>query len=127
MPQIQRKYPRVAFDQPADIAVRIRGERIRIPVTIRSISCEGVGLSLAPEHRQHIPRGATVILSFDADGGDFEIPGRVVWSVSPTSVPGEVDVGVRLQLELAPYVMRQAYASWIVSVLQEAVATNRAF
>jgi Tfp pilus assembly protein PilZ len=113
-----RKYPRVDVNQPAVLTVRVPDQALahRVPVAIKSISCEGVGVALA-DTRYRLERRATVTMHFDVDGRHFEIPGQVVW-VTPASAQGKPDVGVRFTLALAPNEMRQSYAHWIVNLLR---------
>jgi Tfp pilus assembly protein PilZ len=113
-----RKYPRADVNQPGVLTVRIPDQALahRVPVAIRSISCEGVGIALT-DTRYRLERRATVTMHFDVDGKHFEIPGQVVW-VTPASGAGKPDVGVRFTLALAPLEMRQSYAHWIVNLLR---------
>jgi hypothetical protein len=113
-----RKYPRVDVDQPGVLTVRVPHQPLaqRVPVAIKSISPEGVGVALA-DTRYKLERRATVTMHFDVDGRHFEIPGQVVW-VAPPATPGRPDVGVRFTLALAPHDMRKSYANWIVNLLR---------
>jgi hypothetical protein len=113
-----RKYPRADVNQPGVLTVRLPDQALahRVPVAIRSISCEGVGIALT-DTRYRLERRATVTMHFDVDGKHFEIPGQVVW-VAPPAVPGKPDVGVRFSLALAPVEMRTSYANWIVNLLR---------
>lgn len=96
--------------------------RVRVPMTIRSLSCEGVGLALQSPLSVPLRRGTGVVLHFAAGDRDVVLPGQVVW-FSPE--PGRTfDLGVRLQLELAEARSRQAYATWIVDVTRREQQTG---
>jgi Tfp pilus assembly protein PilZ len=114
-----RKYPRVDVNQPGVLTVRVPDQLLahRVPVAIKSISPEGVGVALT-DTRYRFERRATVTMHFDVDGRHFEIPGQVVW-VTPPSGQGKPDVGVRFTLALAPNEMRKSYALWIVNLLRQ--------
>jgi hypothetical protein len=125
----RRKYPRVGLERPCDVELRMpqgRGptRRVRVPMTIRSLSCEGAGLALQEPLPAPLDRGAGVVLHFSAGDQAVILPGHVVW-YSPE--PGRaLEVGVRLQLELAEARSRQAYATWIVDVTRrEALGRRR--
>ena len=53
----------------------------------------------------------------DRELGQCELPGRVAW-IANDGADGPFDLGVRFQLELAQLHMRQAYARWIVGLIQ---------
>ncbi len=97
--------------------MRVGGSRESIPITIRSLSCEGCGV-LFSAVRRRVPRGTHVTIRFGARGpGRFELPGRVAWTARD-GANGAFDLGVRFQLELAQLRMRQTYARWIVGLIQ---------
>ncbi len=115
---VPRKYPRAEIDQPGVLSVRMPSlqETRRVPVAIRSISCEGVGLVLGSE-RCPLERRATVTMDFIIEGFHYQIPGLIVW-VAPPTAKGPLDVGVKFQLAAVTNETRQAYARWIVSFLR---------
>ena len=127
MNTVSRKYPRAAIDEPGVMTVRASDPKHparRLSIAIRSISCEGAGLVL-PEGRFPLERRSTVTMDFRAGGHRFEIPGVIVWVAdSAASVP--LDVGVRFVLAAVPNETRQAYAHWIVDLLQRRGVTAQA-
>jgi hypothetical protein len=125
MPTPQRRYPRVPFDKPGQLEVRVSPRRaptrrMHVPVTIRSISCEGVGIALREPQALPIGRGASVTMHFSIGRYELQLPGRVAWHRDRGESTYPFDLGIRLQLELAPVEMRQAYATWIVGVIARA-------
>jgi hypothetical protein len=116
--QANRKYPRAGVDQPGVMSFRVGEQRLerRVPVAIRSISCEGVGVSLGGE-RCSLDRRTVVTMEFKVDSHHFQIPGQVVWTARPGE-PGQMDMGVRFQLAMVPSAMRETYARWIVGLLK---------
>lgn len=112
-----RRYPRVPVEQSGELVARVGGSRESIPITIRSLSCEGCGVEFRTGRRR-VPRGTHVTIRFgDRELGRFELPGRVVW-IAREGANGPFDLGVRFQLELAQLQMRRAYARWIVRLIQ---------
>jgi hypothetical protein len=90
--------------------------RVRIPVTICTISPEGVGLAFDEPSDLKLYRGATVMMRFSTDRKKLEIPGRVAWYKADQPL----GIGIQLRLELAPAAIRQEYADWIVVTLMKA-------
>ena len=90
---------------------------LRLPVAIRSISPEGVGVSLGNE-RCTLERRTTVMVNFVVEGHKFEIPGQIVWVAGSKAPRGPLDIGVRFTLAAVPNEIRQAYARWIVDFLR---------
>lgn len=115
---VRRKYPRATIQEKATLTIRepVTKTASRLPVDIRSISCEGVGLKL--HNKQPLEHRSTVKMDFSIDGRRFEIPGLIVWVASAGSVPGPLDVGVRFLLAAVPHETRQAYAAWVVNLLR---------
>jgi hypothetical protein len=119
--QTERRYPRVAIEQDGELEVRVGAGRVSVPVTIRSISCEGAGITFSAR-RPTLCRGATVTMRFRSSARDsFVLPGRVAWCAPNGERRGDFDVGVRFQLELAQNQTRQRYAHWIVRLIREAI------
>jgi len=113
----QRRYPRAAINEPAHLTLRTREQNRRLPVSIRSISPEGVGLALK-DTSQALALRATVRMDFSIAGRPFEIPGVIVWVAGAAAASGGVDVGVRFLLATVTHETRQAYASWVVELLR---------
>ena len=117
---VPRRFPRLVFDTPAEVEVtapvaqrRLR-RSVRVPATIRSLSCEGAGLQLGlGAATLNLIAGASVMLRFTAEESQLELPGLVAWCHTSK---GEQHVGVRLQLELARAFARHTYATWIVAL-----------
>lgn len=125
----QRQYPRIAIDHPGSLAAKVLGnEQITLPVAIRSISCEGVGLVLGNRDWPLKVR-APVRVNFKIDQHhDFDLPGVIVWLANPRDTAAPLDVGVWFQLALAANATRQTYARWIVDLLRTSgPARTRAF
>ena len=114
-----RKHPRATIEEPGVITVREWNRRAparRLQVTIRSISHEGVGLALA-DGRGTLDRRANATLDFKVGGRRFEIPGSIVWVAGPSAPPGPLDVGVRFVLAAVTSETREAYARWVLGLL----------
>ena len=114
-----RRYPRATIQAPAVMTVKVPGTPIarKVAVSIKSISPEGLGLSLAGE-RFPVETKAMVTMDFHIDSKHFEIPGLVAWVASP-SAKGDMDLGIRFQLAMVPNAVRTAYAQWIVDFLRK--------
>jgi hypothetical protein len=123
MGHVQRRYPRVPLDQPGEMEINVRGEpgtsgrNLRVPVTIRTVSCEGMGLALRRKDLPGVGVGATVTMRLLVGGVNVEIPGRIAW-FDPREPQGRFDLGVRLQLEIARAAMRQQWAEWVVGLIR---------
>ena len=112
----QRRFPRIPFLQTGEIEIRSKDfDKVRVPISIRTVSCEGVGLHVTQSSAIGIKRGTSVTLHFVAGDSRLEIPGRVAWATE------ERDVGIKLQLALAGAATRHAYAAWIVDTTKRAV------
>lgn len=114
---VSRKSPRAPIDEPGMLTVRTREQHRRVPVAIRSISCEGAGLALR-DRAQRVERRTTIRMDFTIDGRPFEIPGLVVWVADGAAPEGTLDVGVRFLLAAVTHETRQAYARWVVEILR---------
>lgn len=115
---VRRKYPRATIQERGTLTIRESHTKTpsKLPVDIRSISCEGVGLKL--HQRQPLEHRSTVRMDFSIDGRRFEIPGLVVWVANTAAEPGPLDVGIRFLLAAVPHETRQAYAAWVVNLLR---------
>lgn len=120
---VQRRYPRVPFEQPGEMEIRVRvhagasARAVRVPVTIRTVSCEGMGLALRSRDLQGLGVGTSVTMRLDTGNGRLEIPGRIAW-LDPRHPETRYDLGVHLRLELARAVMRQQWAEWVVGLIR---------
>jgi hypothetical protein len=112
-----RQYPRIPLDNPAQLEIvrhlRKRCQWDPLSVTIRTASCEGVGLVLHDQTPEPLLRRDKVLLSLKAGNAPINIPGHVVWSNQGES--GDMDLGIRLDLAFARAVDRRIYSSWVVA------------
>ncbi len=112
-----RQYPRIPLDSPAQLKIlshlRKKCDWPSLPVTIRSASCEGVGLVLHQETPTQLLRRDKIQLSLRIDDSPMLLPGHVVWSNQDTD--GGLDLGIRLDLAFARAADRRVYSSWVVS------------
>ena len=111
-----RRFPRVAYRAPGELELHSRhlddsSETIRIPVELSSMSCDGVGLSVADQ--SNLIPGSQVTLSFVVEDGEIELPARVVWAAGARA-------GLRLRLARADADARQSFANWIVPLTNKA-------
>lgn len=113
-----RRYPRVPFEARGEMEVRGEQEPVRIPMTVRSISCEGAGVVLA-DRSQRLRPGASVTLKFRSGRDRFELPGRVAWATHGEGDGQRFDLGVRFQLAAVQHAMRQSYARWVVGLIRD--------
>lgn len=112
-----RQYPRIPLDNPAELQI-VR--HLRKPckwdplsVTIRTASCEGVGLAIHGTTPEPLLRRDKVLLSLRAGHAPIHVPGHVVWSNQDES--GDLDLGIRLDLAFARAIDRRIYSSWVVA------------
>ncbi len=81
MKRRQRKYQRVPANQFATIEVReSRKKKHQVVATIRSITCEGMGLHLEEAKHKLLPRGCFVIIRFSNGARTLELPAQVAWA-----------------------------------------------
>ena len=118
-----RHLPRVAFVSPARVEVPVRssdpGLGMRaVQVRFYSISWDGAGVTIDDGGDRIVP-GTRAVLSFTADGRDFEIPAWIVWAASSR-------VGIRFHLAQATPEMRAQYTAWIVGLTNHELAKSRA-
>ena len=111
-----RKYPRIPITRPATLDLQLSGGQLgdwtSVAVTVKTASCEGVGLKLEVEIEKEIRRNYKGILHFRAGNSPVEIPARIAWV---SSAKGETHLGLRLDLALAQATCREIYSSWIVA------------
>ncbi len=117
-----RRFPRVLLNEPGELEVQVRHSDpdagvTRVPVTVRSISCEGAGLSIQGDDIHLVP-GAIVRLFFTIPEHALELPARVVWSAGTKA-------GIRLRLGTIDADSKRAYASWIVPLTNKEIARLR--
>ncbi len=116
-----RRFPRVPYRAPAELEMHSRhldpsSEKVRVPVELFSMSCEGVGLSVS-DTSTLIP-GSQVRINFAAGADAVELPARVVWAAGPRA-------GLRLRLAGVDEATRHAFASWIVPLTNKAIKRAR--
>jgi hypothetical protein len=114
-----RKHPRLRSNHPGEVEILLPGKpgapkKVCIPVTIRSVSVEGVGVSLDGRPARPPGRGDTVTMRIGASGHLMELPGRVAWFNNEHKYA--IHLGIHLQLEFARAPMRHAYAHWVVDL-----------
>jgi len=104
---VQRRFPRIPFEQAAEIEYldRSQGKRVVCPVALRSVACEGIGI--AADSKLALSRRARVNVNLSIDGEVVSLPGAVAWL-------RDGGLGVHLLLELAMPEIRQRWAHWIV-------------
>ncbi|HTM22982.1 MAG TPA: PilZ domain-containing protein [Kofleriaceae bacterium] len=123
MGKLQRRYPRVPLEQPGEMEIRIRtapgaaSRPIKVPVMIRTVSCEGMGLVLESRGLQGLAVGTTVTMRLQAGGARIEVPGRIAW-YDPREPNSRYDLGIKLHLEIARAAMRQHWAEWVVGLIR---------
>jgi len=89
-------------------------------VSIRTASCEGVGLVLKSTPPDMLTIHDKVLLRMRAGNCPVELPGRVVWSsdsYGERDDPDALEVGIKHDLSMAGATSRELYASWIVSMI----------
>ncbi|MCG8416490.1 MAG: PilZ domain-containing protein [Proteobacteria bacterium] len=118
----KRRYPRLDWEQTGSLDLNEPGgERISVPIVIRSVSPEGLGV--ATDAGAELPgAGRILTINFKIGQRDISLPGRVMWLQRSDRHNA---VGIRLVLELARASMRQAFASWIVDRLGRALSHRR--
>ena len=114
-----RKHPRLRSNHPGEVEILLPGtpgspQKMLIPVTIRSVSCEGVGVTLEKIPERPLGRGDTVTMHLSANGSSVALPGRVAWFNDHHKYP--IHLGIHLQLQFARSKMRHAYAHWVVDL-----------
>lgn len=114
-----RKHPRLRSNHPGEVEILLPGKpgaprKVRIPVTIRSVSSEGVGVSLNGRPERPPGRGDTVTMRIARKSDPVELPGRVAWFNDQHKYP--IHLGIHLQLEFARSSMRHAFAHWVVDL-----------
>ncbi len=104
---VQRRFPRIPFEQAAEIEYLDRGSRRRVvcSVSLASVACEGLGIAVQTAIK--LPRRSRVNVKFELNGEEVSLPGAVAWS-------RDQKLGIRLLLELARPEARQRWAHWIV-------------
>lgn len=115
----QRRFRRVPLHRHAEMEVHqpLRGPQGAVPVTIRSITCEGAGLGLPESWKQSLRRGDPVTVRFATDDHPMmELPGQVAWYDGPTRA-SNLHVGVRFHLLSAGPEVVGRYADWIVDLI----------
>jgi len=121
-----RRFPRVHCRLPGEMFVRRpnRGpgtelECVGLPVTILSMTCEGVGIEIRGRDRPVMERGTPLVLRFDIGEHVMELPGAVAWYREHRDTARPCDLGVRLRMDYARSDSTRAYAAWIVDLLAQ--------
>ena len=83
-----------------------------IAVSIRTASCEGVGLVLLSPTPELLLRRDKIQISLRVDDCPMRLPGHVVWSTQGKD--GELDLGIKLDLAFARAADRRTYSTWVV-------------
>ena len=114
-----RKHPRLRSNHPGEVEILLPGKpgapkRVCIPVTIRSVSCEGLGLSVSGSPDWFPGQGDTITMRIASQEHPMELPGRVAWFNQHHKHP--IHLGIHLQLEFARPAMRHAFAHWVVDL-----------
>jgi hypothetical protein len=109
-----RRYPRIACETPGEL---VPGDGAALPVTIRTLSCEGIGLELG-DGVQVIP-ASVVAVRFSLPDGPVALTARVVW------VAGQ-RAGLHLRLADIDADSKRAFGAWIGPRTKEALARARA-
>jgi hypothetical protein len=123
MESVKRRYPRVSVETKGELALESAMERgsdgpqVTFPVTIRSISTGGAGLALPEGGGQRLAPGARVVVSFEGSQR-FELPGRIAWCAGEGYQSSPYDLGIHFQLERVGKAVRDAYARWVVGLVQ---------
>jgi hypothetical protein len=126
MPDNRRKFRRIRYEHPAEVEVRIdaakpgvSARRMRLPVTLRTVSPEGVGLAMDPVQAYAPVRGGQITTVMQVRDQKFELPGKIAWCVRSSGAVPRIDMGIHLHLELAAAATRKAYATWIVNLTRK--------
>ncbi len=118
--QNERRFPRVPFNEPAELVFRSPRSGVRL-ASFRDVSPEGFGMLVDGECA--LALGEQISVRFMTQPGlRLEIPGRVVHARAQRN---ERCVGIKLFLELAPTTTRQDFARWIVAKLGAARSSSR--
>ena len=115
----QRQFPRIRVDKPAELDVATRPspgtEPTRLAGTIRSLSCEGLGLALDDPTAVDLPPGSPVTIRFLVEDKIINIPGRIAWQ-GEAAEKRPFNLGIHLELDAAGSTNRAIFAPWIVQL-----------
>lgn len=109
-----RRYPRIDLETSGELVGP--GDHA-VPVTIRSLSCEGVGLELAADGT--LVPASVVAVRFTLPEGPVALPARVVWAAGRRA-------GLHLRLAELDSDSKRAFGAWIGPRTKEALARARA-
>src|SRR5688572_20870716 len=108
MPDNRRRFRRIRYEHPAEVEVRVEsrqpgasGRRIRLPVTLRTVSPEGVGLAMSPVQSFVPVKGGQITTVLSVLDQTFELPGKIAWCARTSGTSPRIDMGIQLRLELA--------------------------
>jgi hypothetical protein len=123
MNENRRRFRRIRYEHPAEVEVRIESRqpgatarRIRLPVTLRTVSPEGVGLAMNAVQSFVPVNGAWITTVFSVQERVFELPGKIAWHARSSGAVPRIDIGIQLHLELAVAATRKSFATWIVDL-----------
>ncbi len=123
MDQEDRESPRIPYERPAEMDVRIASadievpaKNVTLPVNLCSLSRDGAGMGIVGGEGLMLTAGAEVVLRLEVDAGQFELPGRIAWY--RPGAGDKLDVGVQLLLDRAPSPTRERYGRWLTEVLR---------
>lgn len=108
-----RRFPRIAFEAQGQV---IPGSGEPVPVTIRSLSCEGVGVELGDG--AHLVPASVVAVRFSLPDGPVDLSARVVWVAGHRA-------GLHLRLADIDADSKRAFGAWIGPRTKEALARAR--
>jgi len=108
-----RRYQRIPCDHRAEIVVKRNKQRA--PVTVRTLSLGGMGMTFDEWDDYDVEPGALVVVHVELGDRAVVLPGHVAW-VAPSHYK-RFDLGVVLDLHKADRVAREAYLGWVHSAL----------
>ena len=112
-----RQYPRIPLDSPGQLEVlthlRKQCNWESIAVSIRTASCEGVGVVLHRPTPELLLRRDKIQISLRVGDSSMRLPGHIVWNNQGKE--GELDLGIKLDLAFARAADRQIYSTWVVA------------
>lgn len=115
MSAMKRRYPRVACDVPAELTI---DQAKTIPVAIRSLTCEGMGLLIGDPMTDSPALESTVTVRLSAFGREVVLSGHVVW-FDPLRTGEPVNLGIHIDDEPKDPDVANAWADWVVSRISQ--------
>jgi hypothetical protein len=111
-----RRFRRVPIAREAALETSMPASDRRVPVMIRSITCEGAGIALG-RATSWIQPGSQVELRFQVDGSAVNVPGRIAWYDPSAADKAPFHAGIRFRLDAARADHSRRYADWIVDLI----------